>query len=261
MGTPGAPRLQRAGVMKRFLLPSAWWRAAPGEAPSRWTLDRVIRQTSTGCPDAATEWLRRIENGDPTANMRLAEFVQLAAREEISGQETLFLLFSDRAVTWARTRVGRVEDACDVAQNAFVIAFAALPALKRTTAFPAWLRTIVAREAVNHLRRHLRLRRVEPMSTEVDPPDRAEERPLLVVERSELLEHAWHALRRLPRKKRAAAALLLADMSYQEIADALEVPIGSVSSMISRLRTELGAVLDGRTIIAERSRRARGGRA
>ena len=229
--------------MKRFLLPSAWWQTVKNDELTKWSLDHVVRRTINGYPTAATEWLRRIEDGEHAAKMALDETVSRAAREDVQAQGTLFSLYSDKAVEWARSRVPNIDNACDVVQGAFIIAFGALPGLEQTGSFGAWLYRIIERQAMSHMRERLRRRETqqnvapsEVGAWELTPPD--------AVEASETVERWWRRLRRLPRKKRAVATLLLAGLSYNEIAGLLGVSVGTVSSMVYRLRSEISGYHD-----------------
>lgn len=224
--------------MKRFLLPRAWWRlGAPGDL-ANWPMKQVVQCAICGYPEAASEWHRRMEAGDQVAKAALEDYVSRATAENPRAQEVLFVLFADRAVQWARSKTPNLDDACDVVQNAFIIAFAALPGLDRAGAFGSWLRTIVENQAISEIRRRLRIRETPLID---NPPDEAApsfESPAAAVEISENMEQWWTRIARLPRKKRALVALLMAGMNYNEIAASLGISVGSVSSMIHRLRSE-----------------------
>lgn len=224
--------------MKRFLLPHAWWRLGATSDLTKAPLGIVVRRTISGYPEAASEWLRRIGSGERAAQVTLEEFVSQAARESPRAQEALFILFSDRAVQWARSKVPNIDDACDAVQSAFMIAFAALPGLDRAGAFGSWLRTIVENQAVNQVRRRLRIRETPLGPDEADRAAPSFESPPARAELSESMERLWRRIQRLPRKKRALAALMAAGLNYNEIAESLGISVGSVSSMIHRLRSE-----------------------
>ncbi|GAA1939889.1 RNA polymerase sigma factor [Nocardioides marmoribigeumensis] len=130
---------------------------------------------------------------------------------------------------------GDLAEAEDVVQEAFVRA-AALPSRLAQVDNPeAWLRTVALnlhRNRVRKVRGWLRVRRVVESEREADLP--GPEEHLDVV----------RALRRLPARHREVLALhYLSDLSVAEVAEALQVPEGTVKSRLSRARDALDQVL------------------
>ncbi|MGD9696361.1 MAG: RNA polymerase sigma factor [Thermoleophilia bacterium] len=121
----------------------------------------------------------------------------------------------------------------DAAQDAFTRAFARLGQF-RGDRFEAWLMRIVvnrARDLVRRDRRFLPLARAEEMGRwdEVDLPDRA----------------LAAAVRALPADRRDAVVMRYwLDYSPPEIADLLDVPVGTVNSRLARALKELRARLE-----------------
>jgi RNA polymerase sigma-70 factor (ECF subfamily) len=134
--------------------------------------------------------------------------------------------------------VGR-EEAEDVSQDAFLRAFHRLPRFRADASFRAWLLQIAHNAALDHLNR----RRPEPVETveEHEDPERAVTR--LPAERLESRER----LARLERKLRglspeARVALVLRDvegLSYEEIAEITQAPLGTVKVRLFRARRDL----------------------
>ena len=132
---------------------------------------------------------------------------------------------------------GSAQDAEEIAQDAFVRAYGALQgyeperigALKLTP----WLMTI----AVNVARNRVRGKRLsiddldeigEPLADRIDEPER-------MSERYELSDRLAEALLELPPRYRAAVILRhVLGMRYDEIAEALEQPPGTVKSNVHR---------------------------
>ena len=129
-------------------------------------------------------------------------------------------------------KVGNRSDAEDVAQEAFLKAFAALDELKEPERFGSWLYGIVFRAAIDLLRRRQRrgpvvaIEDVEPVSairTETE------------VARREQSERVVEAVGELPDKYRLVLTLRYQEsLSYQEIADHLGEPAGTVANRIHR---------------------------
>jgi RNA polymerase sigma-70 factor (sigma-E family) len=143
-----------------------------------------------------------------------------------------------RLVTQLYAFTTDMTEAQDVVQEAFARALARPQALKDIDAPEAWLRTV----AVNLVRRRWRRRQI--LTTIL-----RRERPVVQLvaeapgpERSDLRD----ALADLPRVFREVIVLhYLADLPVDEVADLLEVPVGTVKSRLSRGRAALAARLNG----------------
>src|SRR6266545_496883 len=140
-----------------------------------------------------------------------------------------------------------VSEAQDVVQEAFARALARPRAFADIDNPEAWLRTV----AINLVRRRWRRRRLldtillreRPVQRLIEPgPDPAD-----------LAE----ALAALPQHYREVVVLhYFADLSVDEVATALSVPVGTIKSRLSRARTALAAQLDGYSTEAREVRRA-----
>ena len=136
---------------------------------------------------------------------------------------------------YARRRLGR-SLAEEIASETFIRAFDRRASfdVSRVDARP-WLFGIAA----NLMRRHWRTERRRLGALQRLEAGGAEE--ILVDERADLLA----ALDALPAREREALLLFaLADLSYEEIAEALDVPIGTVRSRLSRARDRIRKRLD-----------------
>jgi len=131
----------------------------------------------------------------------------------------------------------------DVAQDAFIKAYRALPNFRGDSAFYTWLYRIAINTAKNHLVAASR----RPPKNDVDAQD-AEQfeagsglkeyaTPERLALRGELAETIKDAIEALPEELRVAIVLReLEGLSYEEIASAMECPIGTVRSRIFRAR-------------------------
>jgi RNA polymerase sigma-70 factor (ECF subfamily) len=131
----------------------------------------------------------------------------------------------------------------DVAQDAFIKAYRALPNFRGDSAFYTWLYRIAINTAKNHLVAASR----RPPKDDVDAQE-AEQfdagsglkeyaTPERLALRSELAETIQDAIEALPEELRVAIVLReLEGLSYEEIASAMECPIGTVRSRIFRAR-------------------------
>ncbi len=131
-------------------------------------------------------------------------------------------------------------DACDLVQQTFYIWATKGHTLRDHEKAKTWLFTTLYREFLRGRRRHARVSALEDLSpAEQYPTDEPIDLGLkfdasLVV----------GALRQVDDGYRAALTLFyLEDMTYQQIADLLEVPIGTVMSRLSRGKAQLKTVL------------------
>ncbi|MFM7230687.1 MAG: RNA polymerase sigma factor [bacterium] len=148
--------------------------------------------------------------------------------------------------------VRRAEDAEDLTQETFVKAFRALDRFDTERPFAAWILTIASRLAIDHLRR----RRVPTVSMTVTDPGSGEERTMDVVDEGlrpdEVVVHAEEESRAgaliagLPDHYRIVVLMRhQQDLSYEEIAEALHMPLGTVKARIHRARALLKERLEG----------------
>jgi RNA polymerase sigma-70 factor (ECF subfamily) len=138
--------------------------------------------------------------------------------------------------------VGKHDEAEDLAQDIFLKIFKALDTFDRRANFQTWIISIARNLCIDHYRSVRKER--ETIAREVDAgeltPVSAEIGPEGALERSDLRALLQRALERLPVALRTAVVLRdLQELSYQEIADQLDLPEGTVKSRINRGRLEL----------------------
>ena len=144
----------------------------------------------------------------------------------------------------------------DVAQEAFIKAYRALPNFRGDSAFYTWLYRIAINTAKNYL---VSQGRRAPTSTETDIEDaetfddgdhlRDLNTPDSMLLTKEVAEAVNRAIDQLPEDLRTAIVLReLEGLSYEEIAESMQCPIGTVRSRIFRAREaiaqELRPILD-----------------
>ena len=138
--------------------------------------------------------------------------------------------------------VGKHDEAEDLTQDIFLKIFKALGTFDRRANFQTWLISISRNLCIDHYRSVRKER--ETIAREVDAstlsPASVEISPLASLERRDLREMVRQALEHLPTTLRTAVVLRdLQELSYQEIADQLGLPEGTVKSRINRGRIEL----------------------
>jgi RNA polymerase sigma factor (sigma-70 family) len=172
----------------------------------------------------------------------VAELVRSAAEGSEPAWEQLVAEFG--GLVWSVTRSYRLSnaDAADVAQTTWTRLVEHLDALTEPSRVGAWLATTARRECLRVLRGSRREVPVEDAALEVVLSDEPVDAELLLAERDEAL---WSGFARLRARDQALLRLLTADPrpAYEEIAAALDIPIGSIgptrARALERLRLEL----------------------
>jgi RNA polymerase sigma-70 factor, ECF subfamily len=163
------------------------------------------------------------------------------------------------ATVWRMLR--HREDTEDVVQETFVTAHRAIAGFRGDSKFSTWLHRIATTRALNHLERaEEKLRRASD-SIDVDPEDgpgvasaatamafaRPSRTPLHALEAKELMRRLAECLEKLPAAWRAVLALRDAEeRTYEQIAAAVGIELGTVRSRLARARASLKDCIEGR---------------
>ena len=144
---------------------------------------------------------------------------------------------------------GNPDDALDIVQETFLSAYQNLESFKGNAEFFTWLYRIAFNTAVSWQRKRRVVYSLEPLSNGeliAEPFDRSElNQPGDALERAEEEERLYQALNRLSPEYRIVLILKdIEDQKYEEIAQTLQIPVGTVRSRLHRARLELRALLD-----------------
>jgi RNA polymerase sigma-70 factor (ECF subfamily) len=142
--------------------------------------------------------------------------------------------------------VGKHDEAEDLTQDIFLKIFKALSTFDRRANFQTWIVSISRNLCIDHYRSVRKER--QTIAREVDAndlqPASTDRGPYAAAEHQDLRAMLRQALNGLPVTLRTAVVLRdLQELSYQEIADRLKLPEGTVKSRINRGRLELGRQL------------------
>lgn len=174
------------------------------------------------------------------ADQQLVERVQ---RGDKRAYDLLVLKYQHRIFSLISRYIRDHGEIQDIAQEAFIKAYRALPNFRGDSAFYTWLYRI----AINTAKNHLVSRGRRPPASDVDIDDaeyyeggsslRAIENPENSLYGEELKAVLDRAIAELPDDLRTALTLReLEDLSYEDIADVMSCPVGTVRSRIFRAR-------------------------
>jgi len=175
-----------------------------------------------------------------TDDQRLVKRVQ---RGDKIAFDLLVLKYQHKIVKLVMRYVRDPSEALDVSQEAFIKAYRALPKFRGDSAFYTWLYRI----AVNTAKNYIVAQNRRPIEYDLDIQEsdgfelnvklRNEDSPEKIAQRDELRETVQSAIDSLPDELRVAILLREIDgLSYEEIAQSMDCPVGTVRSRIFRAR-------------------------
>lgn len=178
--------------------------------------------------------------GNEIADSALVEKVQKGDKKAF---DLLVIKYQNRVVNLVSRYVRDVTDAQDIAQEAFLKAYRALPNFRGDSAFYTWLYRIAINTAKNHVasraRRPQEVQTIGPEDETFDYDDALKEveTPENLLLTDEIQKTIINAIEELPDDLRLAITLREVEgLSYDEIAEAMSCPIGTVRSRIFRAR-------------------------
>ena len=184
------------------------------------------------------------------------EDIQLIARAR-AGDERAFRSLLDKyerpVFSICMRMVRNRDEATDLAQESFIKVFTMLERYNPTYAFSSWLFKITSNLCIDYLRK----RRIEtyPMDDPIDGEkgeiqrqyESGEPDPDTVFDRKEKMSRLNEAIEALPDHYRVMLILRHQEnLSYEEIASTLEIPLGTVKARIHRAREMLKTNLKGK---------------
>ena len=178
--------------------------------------------------------------GESVTDKQLVERVQHGDKKAF---DLLVLKYQQRIINLVSRFVYSPSDAQDIAQEAFIKAYRALPNFRGESAFYTWMYRI----AVNTAKNHLAVKSRRPLESAQDIDDveqiegnstlRHQETPEHLLLRDEIQETILNSIEALPEDLKAAITLREVEgLSYEDISNAMDCPIGTVRSRIFRAR-------------------------
>lgn len=154
----------------------------------------------------------------------------------------------DRIYGFCARMLGHREEALDAAQDVFLSAYRNLDGFRGEASLSTWLLRIAANRCLNRIRQRSTRAEVEtPFPSlegyedlEFQPPGREEDRPDRIAEARETGMILERALSRLDASSRMLVILSdVEGLTYEELAAAAELPLGTVKSRLHRARMAL----------------------
>lgn len=143
-----------------------------------------------------------------------------------------------RVYNLAYRMLGRPEDAADAAQDAFVACMRKLQGFRGASSFTTWLHRVTLNVCYDALRKRSRERPSEDTPDRLAPDDPANEAAAAV--------DVHRALQRVAEDFRAVLVLHdVQGMPYEDVAEALGIPVGTVKSRLHRARLAMARELGG----------------
>ena len=171
------------------------------------------------------------------------EIIERVKSGEKEAYDLLVLKYQQRVINLISRFVKNHSDALDVSQETFIKAYRALPNFRGESAFYTWLYRIAVNTAKNHLT--VQSRKITKSDYDVAEIEQIEGNmslteqttPESLLAKDELQETILKTIENLPEDLKSAIMLReIEGLSYEEIAEVMECPVGTVRSRIFRAR-------------------------
>jgi RNA polymerase sigma-70 factor (ECF subfamily) len=188
--------------------------------------------------------------------------VRRVKKGEYSAFDLLVLKYQSRVIAISTKYVKDIQLAEDIAQESFFKAYKSIDSFREESAFYTWLYRITANTAINYLsskKRKSELLEADVSNREGESIDIFDipggESPEDILNANSLREDIFKNMSNLPEEIRTAVTLReFEGLSYEEIADILGCPLGTVRSRIFRGRELLQQTISEQIDINKKSR-------
>ena len=172
-----------------------------------------------------------------------AELVERVQRGDKGAFDILVVKYQSKILSIVSRFISDNAEINDVAQDAFIKAYRALPNFRGESAFYTWLYRI----AINTAKNYLTAKGRRPPASDIDSQDaesygvgvalRENASPEKLLMRDQLKDVIFNTIEELPDDLKTAITLReIEGMSYEEIAESMDCPVGTVRSRIFRAR-------------------------
>ena len=176
-------------------------------------------------------------------NITDKEIIERVKNGDKKAYDLLVLKYQQRVINLISRFVKNHSDALDVSQETFIKAYRALPNFRGESAFYTWLYRIAVNTAKNHLT--VQSRKITKSDYDVTDIEQIEGNMSLIeqttpenlLHKDELQETVLKTIENLPEDLKSAIMLREIDgWSYEDIANVMDCPVGTVRSRIFRAR-------------------------
>ena len=174
-----------------------------------------------------------------------AELIERCLRKDNTAWDAVVARFRRKVFHIAYKFTGKHDEAEDLTQEIFLRVFRSLEKFNRDADFSTWLSSVARNHCIDHYRASKREREVlveDLVAFDLAPASSGN--PHRALEERDRRSFVRRGLEMLPEKLREAVVLRdLQGLSYQEMAERLHLPEGTVKSRINRGREELARLL------------------
>lgn len=179
---------------------------------------------------------------DERSDLRDAELVALIKAGEIEAFNDIFFRYQTKIFSFLRGLTQNEHTAEDLAQNTFLNCYKFITKWNGSGSFKNWLYKIAYREALQYFKKQKR--NLEVFTEEGDLPEVADDKDDILVELANK-ETVDKALKGMPEMYRTVLLLrYYNELSYEEIAEATELPINTVRTHLRRAKQALMKTLE-----------------
>jgi RNA polymerase sigma factor (sigma-70 family) len=175
---------------------------------------------------------------------------QLRAGDE-QAFKTLVTNYQDLVYNTALGIVQNSEDAEDVAQEVFIQVYRSIDQFKGDARLSTWIYRITTTKALDHIRSRKRKKRFAFITSLFGPNDEIVHEPVdfqhpgVALDRKEQAALLFQMINQLPENQKVAFTLhKTEELSYQEIADVMQLSVSAVESLLFRARQNLRKLLE-----------------
>jgi RNA polymerase sigma factor (sigma-70 family) len=170
--------------------------------------------------------------------------------------ESIFREHFARMVYIARRVLRSDAEAEEICAETFLTLYRSGPGVLSGGALGAWLYRVATRASIDRLRRNQRRGLEEELETSrIDPADDTRNDPLNTLIRDERIAEVRSTLAQMKSEKAQLLLLRHSGLSYQEIAEALQIRTASVGTMLARAETEFSTLYQRRQRLNKRAPR------
>ncbi|OQP56222.1 RNA polymerase sigma factor [Niastella populi] len=183
--------------------------------------------------------------------MNELELIQQLRAGDEQAFKSLVTNYQDLVYNTALGVVQNSEDAEDVAQEVFIQVFRSIDQFKGDARLSTWIYRITTTKALDHIRSRKRKKRFAFITSLFGPNDELVHDPVdfqhpgVALDRKEQAALLFQMINQLPENQKVAFTLhKTEELSYQEIADVMELSVSAVESLLFRARQNLRKLLE-----------------